>query len=231
VASMHYCEQHIPAGSTLYYSARFSPKPIRDALIALYAFIYDISQIPFTVSENSVAEAKLNWWQSQVESFFEGQAEHPVLKSLLPIRELRTLSKTYFHMVISGSITMLYTDRYPTFDDLLSHAQNTHGAAACLVTEITGFTHRDSLRFANEMGMVYRLSEIIIGLRQGLGHHKLWLAEEDCKANGVIIDNLLIRQVQPYKLYYEIITNMLESIIKKHWHAYPLRINGLNYPI
>jgi 15-cis-phytoene synthase len=76
-----------PAGSTLYYSVLFSPFEQRHAIVALYAFYQEISDIIDTFTDPQVAYTKLEWWKAEIFRLFDGQPRHPITQALQPILE------------------------------------------------------------------------------------------------------------------------------------------------
>lgn len=66
-----------------YLAALFAPKPVRDDLMALYAFGAEISRIPDLVSEPALGEIRLQWWRDELDTVASGKrAGSPVADAL-----------------------------------------------------------------------------------------------------------------------------------------------------
>src|SRR3954466_12416702 len=72
------------SGSSFYYAFLFLPKPRRAAITAFYAFCRELDDVVDEVSDPGVARTKLAWWQGEVASAYAGNAQHPVMKALMP---------------------------------------------------------------------------------------------------------------------------------------------------
>jgi phytoene synthase len=81
----YYETKAAPPGSSLYYSVLFSPPEQRQAIIAIYAFYQEISNIIDSCSDLQVAQTKLEWWKTEIIRLFDGEPRHPITKALLPI--------------------------------------------------------------------------------------------------------------------------------------------------
>jgi phytoene synthase len=83
VNPLEYCSQKAaPPGSSLYYALRQTPSSQRDALSALLAFRQELVSTVLTVSDPSVAQAKLAWWQRETQQAQTVPPVHPVLIAL-----------------------------------------------------------------------------------------------------------------------------------------------------
>jgi phytoene synthase len=58
--------------------------PARAAVIAVYAFNYELAHVAETVSQPMIGEIRLAWWREGLEALFEGgeARPHPVLRAL-----------------------------------------------------------------------------------------------------------------------------------------------------
>ena len=67
-----------------YRAAHTAPAPLRDALLALYAFNAEVVHAAWGTREPALAEIRLQYWHDQVEALFAGRAtdHHPVLNAL-----------------------------------------------------------------------------------------------------------------------------------------------------
>lgn len=77
-------ERHSPQpGSSVYYAIRFAPRRHRPALTAAYEIVHAICSVPREIADPGVAQAKLNWWRSEISQASHGAPQHPATQRLL----------------------------------------------------------------------------------------------------------------------------------------------------
>lgn len=67
-----------PPGSSAYYSVRFSPPALRDAIAVLFAWRAQVRAILDQVSDPGVAQIKLDWWRDETRRMHAGAPRHPL---------------------------------------------------------------------------------------------------------------------------------------------------------
>ena len=82
----HYCQQKAgPVGSAVYYALRQAKAADRPGLTALFAYRRELEETIETCSEVAVGQAKLVWWQRELQSLAGGAGAapaHPVTRAL-----------------------------------------------------------------------------------------------------------------------------------------------------
>ena len=71
------------SGSSFYYAFLFLPANRRAAITAFYAFCREVDDVVDEISDPSVAQSTLAWWQNEVLQSFTGSPTHPVMKALM----------------------------------------------------------------------------------------------------------------------------------------------------
>ena len=114
-----YVQQKAAAsGSSFYYAFLFLPRERRTAITAFYAFCREVDDVVDEVSEASVAQAKLAWWQGEVAKAFAGQPSHPVMQALMPHAAAYGIEQRHLLAVIEGCQMDLEQTRYLDFAGL-----------------------------------------------------------------------------------------------------------------
>lgn len=75
-----------------YMTALFAPAARREALLALYAFNYEIARVREAVTQSTLGQIRLQWWREVVDAAFAGAPtrQHPIaLAVTAAIREHR----------------------------------------------------------------------------------------------------------------------------------------------
>jgi phytoene synthase len=157
-----YCQQKTAAsGSSFYYSFMFLSKQRRDAITALYAFCREVDDIVDECTEYHIAQVKLDWWRSEIENLYKHKPIHPVTKALLPHIQTFNLSEEHFNEIIDGMQMDLNFNRYEDFKQLQLYCYRAASVVGYLSAQIFGFTQRNTLKYAHDLGLALQLTNII----------------------------------------------------------------------
>ncbi|WP_028535741.1 presqualene diphosphate synthase HpnD [Paludibacterium yongneupense] len=187
-----YCEDKAAAsGSSFYYSFRFLPADRRRAITALYAFCREVDDVVDDVVDPMVAQAKLGWWRQEVAHLFGGKPEHPVTRALAPHLLVYGLPQTEFEAIIDGMEMDLEFARYDRFDDLREYCHRVAGVVGRLAARIFGFQDAATLRYADELGLAFQLTNIIRDVGEDARRGRIYLPIEDLQRFGVTAADIL----------------------------------------
>ena len=64
------------SGSSFYYAFLFLPANRRAAITSFYAFCREVDDVVDEISDPSVAQSTLAWWQKEVVQSFDGHFTH-----------------------------------------------------------------------------------------------------------------------------------------------------------
>jgi len=211
-----YCQQKTTkSGSSFYYSFLFLTPEKRQAITALYTFCREADDIVDDCIDPAVAESKLNWWREEISNLFANKANHPVTHALTDSLKNFDLHKEYFEEIIDGMQMDLHISQYESFNDLLLYCHRAAGVVGLLATEIFGYQHRETLKFAENLGIAFQLTNIIRDIKEDALRGRIYLPIEDLKQFNVTQDDLhlpttrdsvkqLIRfQIDRARKYYE----------------------------
>jgi len=205
-----YCQEKAAhSGSSFYYSFLFLPADQRRAITALYAFCREVDDVVDECSDNGVARSKLDWWRSEIDRCFTGKPSHPVSQALQePIRNFN-LPVEYFHEIIDGMQMDLDQNRYESFSELALYCHRVAGIVGLLSAEIFGYRHRDTLKYAEELGTAFQLTNILRDVREDAARGRIYLPLEE----------LLEYRVNPHDLLKGAVTDGMQPL----FHAQALR--------
>lgn len=186
-----YCQKKAAnSGSSFYYSFLFLPAKKRQAITALYAFCREVDDIVDECSESNIAATKLNWWREEIERLYAGKPEHPVSKALEISLQHFDLHQEYLDEIIDGMQMDLHINQYDTFNDLLLYCHRAAGVVGLLAAEIFGNNHRDTQKFAENLGIALQLTNIIRDVREDITRGRIYLPLEDLEKFNVQIPDL-----------------------------------------
>lgn len=180
-----YCQHKINPvwyeGSSLYHSLRFLPREQRQALTALYAFFYEVSEIRYECHhEPNLGQLKLQWWQQELVNTFAGHTpQHPICQALTKPIARYQLPLDDFQAIITGLSSDLTISHYQDFSTLENYCQSTHGVLNSLSSQVCGYQDDNTLKVIKQLGIAQQLIHILRTTRRDLQHHKIYLPQED----------------------------------------------------
>src|SRR6267154_492037 len=194
--------------SNFYYAFFLLPKPKRDALAALYAFMRLVDDVS---DENQSLLAKqrgLAKWRAAFDEavtghsqLFDGNAAMPlpsetlygeaeVLPALVDTMQRYKMPARYLHDLISGAEMDLMVRAYPTFDRLREYCYRVAGTVGLTCTHVFGFSDARALDLAEKLGLAFQLTNIIRDVHEDYKLGRIYLPEEDLQRYGVSPENL-----------------------------------------
>ena len=192
MSPQEYCQQKAAAsGSSFYYSFMFLPQPKREAITALYAFCREVDDIADECSELHTAQIKLDWWRSEIGNLYAGQPQHPVSKALAPAVEAFGLSKEHFQEIIDGMQMDLEQNRYRDFKQLQLYCYRVASVVGLLSAAIFGYSNRNTLKYAHDLGMAFQLTNIIRDVGEDARRNRIYLPLEELQMFGVSEHDIL----------------------------------------
>lgn len=211
-----YCEEKTAkSGSSFYYSFMFLPKDRREAITALYAFCREVDDIADECTDFTIAQTKLNWWRTEIESLYEGKPQHPVSKALLNPIKTYQLDAEHFIEVIDGMEMDLKFNRYEDFKQLQLYCYRVASVVGLLTAQILGFSNRKTLKYAHDLGMAFQLTNIIRDVGEDSRRNRIYLPLDELAQFNVTEDdilhsresdavkNLLDHQIERAETYYD----------------------------
>jgi len=189
--------------SNFYYAFFLLPKPKRDALAALYAFMRLVDDVS---DENQSLLAKqrgLAKWRAAFDEavtghsqVFDGNAAMPlpsetlygeaeVLPALVDTMQRYKMPARYLHDLISGAEMDLMVRTYPTFDRLREYCYRVAGTVGVTCTHVFGFRDARALDLAENLGLAFQLTNIIRDVHEDYKLGRVYLPKEDLQRYGV----------------------------------------------
>ena len=189
--------------SNFYYAFFLLPKPKRDALAALYAFMRLIDDVSDEVQDLAAKQRGLARWRTALdqaitgeEQVFDGNAAMAspapalsgaaeVLPALVDTVRRYNMPARYLHDLISGAEMDLTIRCYPTFDRLREYCYRVAGTVGLTCTHVFGFSDARALDLAEKLGLAFQLTNIIRDVHEDHKLGRVYLPEEDLARYGV----------------------------------------------
>ena len=206
-----YCQDKAKAsGSSFYNSFRFLPQDKRRAITALYAFCREVDDVVDECSDVNVARTTLNWWRSEVAAIYSGcgrvdaeqrdtprrtpggcKPQHPVTQALVPIVKQFNLAQEHFLEIIDGMEMDLDQPRYTDFKALQLYCYRVASVVGLLSVEIFGYTDRQTLKYAHDLGIALQLTNIIRDVGEDARRNRIYLPLDELQQFGVTSEDIL----------------------------------------
>jgi len=191
------------ARSNFYYAFYLLPKPKRDALAALYAFMRLIDDVSDEDQDLAAKQRGLARWRAALDQSITGQEQvfdgnaavispsatlpgaEEILPALVDTMQRYNMPARYLHDLISGAEMDLTVRFYPTFDRLREYCYRVAGTVGLTCTHVFGFRDARALDLAEKLGLAFQLTNIIRDVHEDHKLGRVYLPEEDLARYGV----------------------------------------------
>jgi len=187
------------AHSNFYYAFFLLPKPKRDGLAALYAFMRLIDDVADEGDDLTAKQRGLAKWRAALDEAVTGPAQSAaswplgaagVLPALVDTMRRYNIPARYLHDLISGAEMDLTVQTYPTFDRLREYCYRVAGTVGLTCTHVFGFRDSRALDLAEKLGLAFQLTNIIRDVHDDHTLGRVYLPEEDLERYGVSAEDL-----------------------------------------
>ena len=189
--------------SNFYHAFFLLPKPKRDGLAALYAFMRLVDDVSDEEQGLLAKQRGLAKWRAALDEAatgnsqgFDGTAVIPlpsdasygeaeVLPALVDTMQRYKMPARYLHDLISGAEMDLTVQAYPTFERLREYCYRVAGTVGLTCTHVFGFRDARALDLAEKLGLAFQLTNIIRDVHEDYKLGRVYLPEEDLIRYGV----------------------------------------------
>jgi phytoene synthase len=187
-----YCQDKAASsGSSFYYSFLFLPASRRRAITALYAFCREVDDVVDECKDPQVAANKLVWWRQELDRLYAGQPQHPVTQALQAVLPEFSLPQEQLLEIIDGMEMDLQQTRYLDFTALSLYCYRVASVVGLLAAEIFGYTDRQTLKYAHDLGMAFQLTNIIRDVGEDARRGRIYLPMDELKRFNVTVADIL----------------------------------------
>ena len=181
-----YCQDKAASsGSSFYYSFMFLPPERRQAITALYAFCREVDDVVDECHDMQIAQTKLDWWRNEVRQIHEGSPTHPVGQALKDVSTRFNLPREQLLEIIDGMQMDLQQTRYLDWKALHLYCYRVASVVGLLSAEIFGYTNRQTLKYAHDLGLAFQLTNIIRDVGEDARRGRIYLPIEELQKFNV----------------------------------------------
>ena len=184
-----------------YYAFVALPKPRRNAICAIYAFMRKADDLS---DDETVARDQrrrnLETWQSAWHSAAEsGSTGDPVFIAVRDATQRYSIPLRLLDELIDGTTSDLKAspgdapDTYATFADLYRYCYLVASVVGLVCIRIFGYTDPAAEKLAEETGVAFQLTNILRDVAEDAERGRVYLPLEDLAAHQVTLDSILHR--------------------------------------
>ena len=185
------------AHSSFYPAFFLLPKPKRDGIVTLYAFMRMIDDVSDEGADLAAKQRGLAKWRAALDQAITGQEQvvdgsaaiaspfaglkgaAEILPGLVDTIERYKMPTRYLHDLISGAEMDLTIQSYSSFERLKEYCYRVAGTVGLTCTHIFGFHDFRALEMAEKLGLAFQLTNIIRDVQEDYGFGRVYLPEED----------------------------------------------------
>ena len=182
------------SGSSFYYAFLFLPANRRAAITAFYAFCREVDDVVDEISDPSVAQSTLAWWQNEVVQSFAESPTHPVMKALMVHASDYGIEAHHLLSVIEGCQMDLSQTRYLDYAGLKRYCHLVAGVVGEVAAKIFGQTDPQTTPYAHTLGLAFQLTNILRDVGEDAMRGRIYLPMDDLKQFDVKAQDLMQRQ-------------------------------------
>ena len=182
------------SGSSFYYAFLFLPPNRRAAITSFYAFCREVDDVVDEISDPSVAQSKLAWWQKEVLQSFDGHAAHPVMLALMPHVKEYGIQAHHLMSVIEGCQMDLTQTRYLDYAGLQKYCHLVAGVVGEVAAKIFGQSDAATTQYAHKLGLAFQLTNILRDVGEDALRGRIYLPIDELKQFDVKAQDLMQRQ-------------------------------------
>jgi phytoene synthase len=187
-----YCLDKVKqSGSSFTSSFRILSPERREAMTVLYAYCREVDDVVDECSDANVARTTLNWWRNEVVAIYDGKPTHPVCQALIPVVQRFKLPQEHLLEIIDGMEMDLDQPRYADFKSLQLYCYRVASVVGLLSAEIFGYTDRETLKYAHDLGIAFQLTNIIRDVGEDARRNRIYLPMDEMQQFGVTAADIL----------------------------------------
>jgi 15-cis-phytoene synthase len=184
-----------------YYAFVVLPRPRRDAICAIYAFMRQADDLADDESlSREERRQKLDAWMEAWRAAARGEeTSNQVFFAVRDATERYAIPLALLDELVAG-VTMDLRhddhdalDTYATFADLYRYCYLVASVVGLVCIRIFGYSEARAEKLAEETGIAFQLTNILRDVSEDAARHRVYLPLEDLAAHGVTLDSLLRR--------------------------------------
>jgi phytoene synthase len=172
------------SSSSFYYSFFLLPRPERDAMCALYAFLRRTDDLGDSAEPLETRRAALADWRDQFVAALDGRGADPLLPALADTALRFRVPRRYLEDAISGVEMDLRRQTYDTWEEVEDYCYHVASVVGLACIHIWGFTDAAALAPARTCGLAFQWTNILRDLKEDAARGRCYIPREDLARFG-----------------------------------------------
>ena len=175
-----------------FYSFVLLPRPQRDSMCAIYAFMREADDI--ADNENlplDVRHSAITAWRRKLRDHLNGSGEDDVLPALCDAIERNAIPHSYFFELLDGMESDLTGQVFRTFDELYHYCYQAAAVVGLTTIHVFGFETEAALRLAERCGIAFQLTNIMRDVPADASMGRVYFPEAELEDFGLSRHELL----------------------------------------
>ncbi|NTW62616.1 MAG: phytoene/squalene synthase family protein [Chlorobiaceae bacterium] len=247
--SYNYCRQISKHhAKTFYLASLFLPKKQQNPIFAMYALLRTVDDL-VDLAEDKLTNGQitrdeinrlLEEWKIRLRNCYAGQpGSDPIMTAWYDTIQHYSIPLELPLDLIDGVAMDIEFKPFETFDDLYVYCYKVASVVGLMTSEIFGYTNKDALQHAIELGIAMQLTNILRDIGEDIDRGRIYLPREDLrrfsytekefmqkKMNGNFLE-LMKFQINRARHYYRSSEKGIPMLEKNSRFA--VMISSLNY--
>ena len=178
---------------SFYFSAWFLPPEKRRAIYAVYALCRHIDDEvdEACVNDEAQARAAVERWRVELEKVYRGEMpDAPVLLAWRDMLAHYPIAPELPLELMRGVLMDTYQNRYADWAELRVYCYRVASVVGLMSSEIFGYERRETLRYAEALGLAMQLTNILRDVGEDLRMNRVYLPQDEMRRFGVTEETL-----------------------------------------
>ncbi|MDZ7806952.1 MAG: squalene/phytoene synthase family protein [Gracilimonas sp.] len=226
---------------TFYMATRFLPNEKQRGIFAIYGLCRYLDDLvdeaedlihdkKITINE---IDEKLNQFKQRLVDVYDGKiVDDPILSAFSDTLKQYHISMELPFLLMDGVKTDLVKDRFETFEEVYDYSYKVASVVGLMTSEVFGYTHKDALKYAVDLGIAMQLTNILRDVGEDLDRDRIYLPQEDLERFGISEEELFSKQLdEKFKTMLEFQIDRARNYYEKSDNGIPLLNSDSRLPV
>jgi squalene synthase HpnC len=173
------------------------PKRLHQDFYNVYAYCRWADDLGDEMGDPAESLRLLEWWRSQLDAMYAGEASHPVFVALRDTVARHAIPPEPFADLVRAFIADQTVTRYPTRASLLEYCRYSANPVGRLVLYLGGYSDAERQRLSDATCTALQLANFWQDVAVDLEKDRVYIPLEDLERHGATLGDLLARRATP----------------------------------
>jgi NADH dehydrogenase [ubiquinone] 1 alpha subcomplex assembly factor 6 len=168
----------------------FAPAEQRPALIALYAFNFEVARIREVTREPILGRIRLQWWRDAIGEIYAGATprRHDVAEALAVAIADHQLARAHFDALLDARELDLADHPPASLEALEAYAEGTSSSLVLLAMEALGVRGAEAVGVGRGVGVAYALAGLLAAMPFHASMKRVYLPQDIITSSAIDIE-------------------------------------------